>query len=307
MVRYRFSETVMSETLSLYLDLEAGRTADLEVVARAAIAFSEAVRELAYVLDPTLELRVELASGTPGSLSLDTVLRAVKGADPQKVKAVVWAVMAYFAVKTSDYAIEKVLDAGYDAATAKPPVAEQVLSQEEMEKLSEMVARKVAAPHVARVYEELEKDTAVKGVGASQKPGTRPASIVPRSEFQARAHPAPATKTIVVQASERTSTWHKDVVLISPVLIDSKRKWKLKDGDREFGAAVKDQEFLKNMLSGSLPVPLAAGIHMDVTLEVLEKKENGVWVPKSFSVTKVNDLKPPPTQVSLPFGGPEQH
>ncbi len=64
--------------ISVYLDLEAGRVADMEVVARAALAFSAAVKDLAYVIDPGLDLRIELQSGTEGSLNLNTILRNLK-------------------------------------------------------------------------------------------------------------------------------------------------------------------------------------------------------------------------------------
>jgi hypothetical protein len=40
------------QPISLYIDLEDGRKADLEVIARAAEAFVDAVREIAFVLAP---------------------------------------------------------------------------------------------------------------------------------------------------------------------------------------------------------------------------------------------------------------
>jgi hypothetical protein len=67
--------------LSLYLDLKPGLKADLEVTARAALAFASAIREVAYVIDPALELRIELESGTDGSLCLNAILRAVRPKD----------------------------------------------------------------------------------------------------------------------------------------------------------------------------------------------------------------------------------
>ena len=63
--------------LSLYLDLEKGATADLEVVSRAALAWSAAIKDLAFILDPSIEIRVEIASGTPGSFSLNSLIRTV--------------------------------------------------------------------------------------------------------------------------------------------------------------------------------------------------------------------------------------
>ena len=48
----------MRETISLYLDLKPGEKPDFEVVGRAAAAFAEAVKELAYIIDPGCEVRL---------------------------------------------------------------------------------------------------------------------------------------------------------------------------------------------------------------------------------------------------------
>lgn len=62
-------ESQRAQPINLYLDIEPGQVADIEVVARAALAFSKTIKEVVFVLDPSLEIRVEIASGTPGSLS----------------------------------------------------------------------------------------------------------------------------------------------------------------------------------------------------------------------------------------------
>ena len=67
-----------AEPISLYVDLHPGEAPDLEVVARAAIAWSEAIKEIAFLLDPSTEVRIELKSGTEGSLSLNGLLKAVR-------------------------------------------------------------------------------------------------------------------------------------------------------------------------------------------------------------------------------------
>ena len=66
------------DRLNLYLELEPGQLADLEVVARASISFVEAVREVAYIVDPSVTIRLELESGTEGSLSLNSVIKYIK-------------------------------------------------------------------------------------------------------------------------------------------------------------------------------------------------------------------------------------
>ena len=71
----------MIEAFSLYIELEPGTKADLETVSNSALAFVSAVRELAYILDPSLDLRVEFVSGTEGSFSLNAWLRSLNPKD----------------------------------------------------------------------------------------------------------------------------------------------------------------------------------------------------------------------------------
>lgn len=90
----------MSSTpISLYLDLEPGQVADLEVVARASLAFAAAVKDLAYVIDPSLELRIELASGTEGSLSLNSLLKSIRGKEGEAITlaAIALVILNWFA------------------------------------------------------------------------------------------------------------------------------------------------------------------------------------------------------------------
>lgn len=68
----------MDETISLYLDLEPSKKADFEVVGQATAAFAEVVREIAYHLEPGLQISFEFESGEEGSLKLRGILKAPK-------------------------------------------------------------------------------------------------------------------------------------------------------------------------------------------------------------------------------------
>lgn len=58
------------------------------VVARAALSWSAAIKELAFVLDPSLEVRVEIDSGTQCSFSLNSLgLPRTRGHPPRVVQA----------------------------------------------------------------------------------------------------------------------------------------------------------------------------------------------------------------------------
>lgn len=71
-------------------------------MARASLAFAGAVREIAYIVDPSLVIRLELESGTEGSLSLNSVIRFVKKqvSDPVTRRVIIIGIVMWFAKET---------------------------------------------------------------------------------------------------------------------------------------------------------------------------------------------------------------
>lgn len=291
--------------LSLYLDLEKGATADLEVVSRAALAWSAAIKELAFILDPSLEVRVEIASGTPGSFSLNSLIKAVRKAQNEPVT------FRALAIVLALWLGGKVVDHYTDGWIDKLPggKAEEVaaLSEDQMDQLAEKVVRgleaKKAKQHVQELYREAERDPVIIGVGVTEKAGERPEVIVPRSEFAFRAgHSQIRTVTVTKRLVPAKMT----VTLIKPVLVPGDRKWGLLTPFGELGFKIKDKVFVERVLSGTTSVPMVAGIEMDVETETTEEMQNGVWVPVDRVVTHVSGLRSPPEQGAL-FSLPPQY
>jgi hypothetical protein len=281
--------------ITLYLDLEPGQVADLEVVARASLAFAAAVKDLAYIIDPSLDLRIELESGTEGSLGLNNRLRNLKekAGETFTLAAVIGGVMGWFGGEVAHYGFEKLMEhiTGEDHRGFTP---EQRKEFEEM--LRKSREGKVAEQHVHRIYQELDRDPMIRGVGATQVQGERPAVIVPRSEFAARAgRAAPREETI----NRRVRVEDVQVLLISPVLLPGNRRWKLKSAQGEFGAAIKDADFINRVLAGTTNVRMKAGIEMSVELETAEEFRHGVWEVVERNVLHVNGLVEPPAQGDL--------
>lgn len=286
----------MSEetSISLYLDLEEGQAADIEVVARAALAFSAAIKALAADLAPGAVVRVELVSGTAGSLSLNSLIKALGlQIDREKLKNIALALAAYIALETRDYTFGRVLD----WLTDKEPEAARNLTDEDVKAIAKALQSEPAQRPMRQVFKEVERDGAIRGVGVTDTPGARPALVIPRAAFPERAG-------MVVQ--EQTSTkrivpLRIPVVLVSPVLVEGDRRWKFQGPSGEFGASVKDATFIQSVLSGTTAVPMVAGILMDVEVESNETLKDGVWVVDSRVVTHVYGVKPPETlsQASL--------
>lgn len=289
--------------ISLYLDLEKGQIADIEVVARAALAWSAAIKEIAYIIDPSVEVKVELVSGTEGSLSLNSWIKKIRGTSgiQSDLRAIAISVATWFALETAGYTYEAILDylRGDDAPAETQHMSEVELAQLAA-RIADRISEKVARPQRQEIYRELERETAVKGAGVSLKPGVRPSYIVPRSEFPL------ATGSVIEQpaTSKRKTTTRMSLVVISPTLKGTPRSWRFQYGNLpEFGATMKDQVFLQAIEEGRISIPLRAGTEMEVEVEAKEENEGGVWVVKERAVTRV--YRPEISRSGeLPVGGP---
>jgi hypothetical protein len=290
------------EAISLYLDLEPGTRADIEIVARAALAFSAAIKELTYILDPALEVRVELVSGSDGSLSLNSLIRAIKQhptLSKNALKAGVIAVLAYFARAGLEDA--RTFGVGELIRAMTGVGATSHISEEDAKQITDMVTRaleaKIAEQHIEGVYRALDRDPAVKGVGATVEPGQRPANIVPRSEFPVRGG---TIRTIDIRADKRVVRGPQRLVLISPVLVPSPtRVWRFQSSLGKVSAQMKDLRFLERLLTGQERIPMRANIELDVILETSEEKIDGVWIPQSRVILEVIHVDQPKVQTSL--------
>ena len=105
----------------------------------------------------------------------------------------------------------------------------------------------------------------------------------------------------MTEAETRSPVTQETLTLISPVLLDAQRRWRFSVHGFEFGAVVKDHDFLERFLSGSVRVPMIAGITMDVVLETREEKVGDVWTVRERIIERVLDVHPVPRQTTLPF------
>jgi len=288
----------MEATFSLYIDLESGRVADLDVVARAALAFSAAVREAAKTIDPFLDIRVEIESGTEGSLKLNTIFRAIKKLSPNKITltALVGIGISWFATDLRQYGMDKLFDHLFKSDPSINHNISENERKEIIEIVNDIIAKKVASEFVEQVYRELDQDDVIKGVGASKSKGEKPSSIVPKSEFRARGY----NQVIVEESSEsRTTTAVQTLILVSPVLAHNNRGWRFFFSGQEFTAKIADKKFLDEALAGKANVPFREGVHLLVEMKTDENKEDGVWVVKKRTILNVIKVSAPAVQQSF--------
>lgn len=281
----------MSTPLALYIDLEPGQLVDFDVACKAGLAFSAAIREVAYVMDPGIDVRVELLSGSEGSLSLNSIIRVLR--DEAKARPILAAVSLTALGWFGNWSFNEVMDhiKGPDVVRLAP---------EQLDEVAERVARNlssgVARNEVQRVYGELERDEAVRAVGATLNLGARPLSLVPRGDFAMRAD---HLMLVPGAGPRRTRTDNMTVRLISPVLVTGRRRWKFQSPEGEFGADIRDVDFADDLIEGRIVLPMVGGIELDVQLATTEDFDGRVWVPVERHVLRVYGHRLPPRQHSL--------
>lgn len=279
--------------VSIYFGLGEGEAASLEVIAEAAIAYVGAIREMAKVVDPSLEVSVDIIDGDRSSLWLNT-LTAIE----QKLDLLhqggeqfprLWALARGLAVIVVATPISVTAeDVWRDIAHDNPAVVAR-LSPEDRQALIEdfkkALKENVARPQKKQFFRSAERDTAIKSVGVASTPSQKPDVLVHRDQF-ANYLSVGTTEELTDNSRKRVETW--EVTLISPVLENTERSWRfIRAGMPEFGAVMRDKGFLEAIELGNLHVELRKGIQMLLEVQLKERFEGGVWVTLERSVLRV--------------------
>jgi hypothetical protein len=246
----------VEETVTLYLGLKEGEKADFEVVGLAAAAFAEAVKEISYILEPGLDVRLEFDSGTEGSLKLKAIIKTFKSPDSRRAAliSIVGTVGLMLVNDARGYGFGKLMDAFFASEQRKE------LSDEDVKRIAKAVIDinhgKIAKAPIQRMYKQLERDENIESVGAITKPDDKPTQPIPRSSFPEKAGIVQIVETInksrVIPSKER-------LTLVSPVLLPNDRVWRFHSSHGQHGYHVKDEKFLSDVLDGKLHVTMKQG------------------------------------------------
>lgn len=278
----------MSEQpITLYFDLEPGQKADLEVAARAAIAWSRAIKELAFLIVPETEIAIELRSGSESSLGLNALIRALKRRVPrERLKLVAKGLALFFLGGISQYALEQGLDAIFD-----PSGDELRLTPDELAAILRAAQSPQVQVHIVEVYREIEREPAIKAVGVTTEAGTRPSHLVPREEFVSRSRlPEPVVET----SDRRSRKTGMEAILIRPVLSGATdRKWRFHTEHGEQSFVMADDEFLARTRGDGAPLPMVAGLRMHLEVTLTEDLIDGVWHTNERRIDRVSEIRRP--------------
>lgn len=275
--------------LRLYYKLEDDHTANAEVIARASLAFIAGVKELAYVLDPSLKVQIGIRGHADGSLWEDLLLLGDKAKTEYKTRparyglalaALAW-ILSPPAERYRDIQWQPILDKYLPEATD-----EDVAEAKRLIAIAE--SGKVAVREKQQFYREVGRDTGISGVSANIS-RDEPSWIVPRADFPAYSGQSP----ILESDLDRTTVGPMRVIILSPVLEVSNRRWKFATAQGEFGATIKDREFLEKIVAGQTRVRMRGGVELDVELETKERLVDGVWTITERNVLNVLEINEP--------------
>lgn len=275
--------------LRLYYKLAEGHTADAEVIARASLAFIAGVKELYYVLDPSLKIHFGIQGHADGSLWEDLLLLIDKAKAEYKthnsryvmaIAALSW-IMSPPTDRIRDIAWKPILDKYLPEATeADIAVAKRLIETAQN--------GKIAVREKQSFYREVGRDTGITGVSANID-RQKPSWMVPKEDF----HSYSGQSSVIESALDRTTVGAMRIIILSPVLEVSNRRWKFATAQGEFGATVKDMKFLEEIVAGKTKVRMRGGVELDVELETKERLVDGVWTITERNVLRVDGINEP--------------
>jgi hypothetical protein len=284
-----FDEPTDGVPLRLYLKLEQGHVADLFAVTQATAAFAAGVKELAYILDPSLQLYIGLAPSTRGSLWENTILKAVN--DPTKRKELyllAGSALLWFMTPPAERLRDNIWEPYLDKYL---PTHDQVERQKAKREMQRAASGNVAEREHRETFRALDRDKGIEAVGVSIERKT-PLALIPQSEFRIRA----GFPDVIPADQDRVTQEEVRATLIRPVLDGNPRRWKFSTTRGDLTATMRDTKFLEAVVGGRTGVPLRAGIEMDLLLEVRERYTDGVWQIVDRTIIEVLGIHAPPSE-----------
>lgn len=289
------------EAVSLYFDLRPHKIIDLEVAARAAIEWSQAIKAASSVADPSYEYRVGLIAAEPGSSKwlakiersrINLIANDIQEGWREiplimRLSVALAVTIPTTIVPTLDYWLG---DGGFSET-----------QKSEMKEIFDTVSSSPdVQEHRRSMYKEVQKDPNITAVGGGVPNSTdwRPEFMVPANQF------AEAEGLFLMQEpemdGERTIFQTLDVVLVTPRLENAKRTWTFRQEGipGTFGAVMADPNFLAALDSNKIRERFRLNIPMRIKLEIKEIKVSDEWKvkPRGRSVVEVISPSPDPAE-----------
>ncbi|MDR7103046.1 hypothetical protein [Croceicoccus sp. BE223] len=273
----------MSQAISLKFELAADRSADLEIISEAAIAWVEALRAAAQAVDEKTDVRVRLVNVERRS-ALFNVLgewfdRAADKWEAAPRRAKLIRALTIFTIVSGYPTYQAYFGDGF--------------GEEERKQLDRIEAACQKDPAVTaarqKFFRVIEREPAVTAVSLKAHPDAEPYATIPSTEF------AEAGGLFMPEEelpSERVGRTVMEVVLVKPALVAKPRNWTFKlEGFGEFDAVMRDPVVLQTVGSNGLD-GMKEGMRMTVRIETREVLSNGKWRPSRNGRSIIRVISP---------------
>lgn len=283
---------MIEQPLTIYFDLSPDARPTIGAVGKAMVEFEKMAGEAVFLMEPGTEFSFVYQYSGTGSLRIVTSLRGY--VTRERLKKLAYAISVVLASNT--YAF--VHGMGMEELV-KQVVGEEeasTLSEEDIQRIAEAVhgferSQTVTEPR-REFYRAVDDDPSITGVAiAPNDQEERPNLIVPREEFTAQTGMTGATSLEQVTETERVSSRRVEVVLANAPLIESRAKWRVYSDGHQISAKMLDDDFKQRFLEGTTDLKLAGGVILEVTLEVTQSFQDGVWQNKSFAIIEVHSWR----------------
>lgn len=281
-----------AEPISLYFKLKSKQTADLEIIAEAAIAWVETMRAIAQAVDPMSDVKVELVDVDQSSAIFNTLVdwferevephveRVIRGYERQPRGRRALLALALFAVTTAYPTYEAYFGDHFTEA-----------DRETLRRIDERTRHNPAVTSArSRFYRIVERDRTIEGVGIKEAPDSDAIVVVDSGSFS---H-GDDVFSIDADVPERVTQAVLEVTLVKPALVAKPRSWTFKpDGLPEFDAVMRDAMVLNAIKNDRFPTHMREGVRMTIRIEIHEVEVDGQWklVRGGRSVMRVIDPK----------------
>lgn len=290
--------------LVLEFEIEPGRSPDLANVARALLAWNDAVQAVVAAIDPGERVVVELLGVEPGSQRFKQILKRYERFSEQVEEGaadypLIWKQTKWLAQCVAG----GIIVAGITNAMAPESQTPELVDA--IKDLNDTIrGDRDLTQSSQSFYEVLQNEPAISKLEVFEGDAKTPLYSVPRSEFAHRSglFQAQDESDDIEQIKPQTGTW--EVVLVKPVLVGTPRRWTFARDGIEFSALMTDKAVLQALHDRTLAIPFAEGVMMQIEVRYKVRLDGNVWLPVTgtHKVTRVLSPRVPQPPLAL-FAG----
>lgn len=291
--------------LSLHFGLVEGGHIDLEVLARATLEWAAAVRDLADIVSPGLEIDIEFVESQEGSVWLKNLVKAVRDGDRAALSALIFSTILFFAMSPALH-FQADLGEKFWKMLGDEHKAEldEKTQQEIADKVAEALRETPLGERRRKIVKIVEQDNAVSSIGVGLTPKYEgPIVTIPREAFPVYGASAPKAQEAGGRKADISRRLR--VTIVRPTLRDgdAKPRWRFSDGETEWSADLDDGEFVEALHTDQTGLHLAVRQQMIVDVVVESRMVDGAWQEENRRIIRVIDPAINRRQIDLDLGG----